>query len=205
MKTLKSIPFIIAYRLFLTIILIYSADILLAQKNNIKATAISELKFSFEYERALTSKSSLLLGYRQNNTGHSLSFYGPTAPYVNQGERITLSYRYYFLQNASRLEGIYFAPIASYGHHKVKHSQGCHRQNNYLSNKEKVKAIGIGLNLGTQKRWKFFDIDFGVNLTKNIVVGEIQEVRFTNGTSEKFKSDIDGFRPEIYFGIGFAF
>ncbi|MDC0460202.1 hypothetical protein OAM07_05545 [Crocinitomicaceae bacterium] len=63
----------------------------------------------------------------------------------------------------------------------------------------------IGINLGYQKRWNVFSLDFGLGIQYNTPLGGDQFILLSDGSSIEFPAYVKGFTPKAYFGVGFAF
>lgn len=207
MKQSKFPSLITIGKLFIFLELFFSTEISLAQKNNIKATAYTGLKFSFAFERSITPTSSIVLGYKESQTDYvhgRIPLLRENNGDYNYGHRLMIAYRKYFYGNTNRLAGAYFAPITSFGMHEVTYSETFQDGAKY-GGKEEVNALGLGVDLGVLFRRKVMNFEMGVNFSKNFVFGDVQEVRYADSRFEKFKSDLIGFSFEYYFGVGFAF
>jgi len=194
------------------------------QNNNIKATLISGQKTSFEYERAINTTSSALVGMKVYNQKTKNNF-------TTKGTRVGAEYRLYFTQKTKTLSGFYAAPNFSIGKHEVNYSRttgsglglgllfssidiiadGSLDNPLYLrtpvtiTGEADVTAQTLGLKVGFQKRWNAFTMDFGMNFTKNTISGHPNGLALSDGSFKNFDADLVGNRPEGYFGIGLAF
>ena len=137
----------------------------------------------------------------------------------------------YLTKKTETLSGFYLAPNFSMGKHKVKYRRTTGsglglgllfasidiiadgdldnplylRTPETITGEANITAQTLGLKIGYQKKWKFFTMDFGMNLTKNAIAGHSKGLKLSDGSYKKFNSDLVGNRPEAYFGIGFAF
>ena len=63
----------------------------------------------------------------------------------------------------------------------------------------------IGINLGYQKRWNAFSIDFGLGIQYNTPLTGEQFIPLSDGSNIELPAYVKGFTPKAYFGVGFAF
>lgn len=94
------------------------------------------------------------------------------------------------------MDRLYVGTNILYGHQKVDHVHKAETE---------IKQMGIGLNIGYQKKWERLTYDIGANLTKYIKTDGPEFIEYKDGTLQSFESDIDGIRPEVYLGISFFF
>jgi len=190
---------------------------------------LDDAKYGFEYERILNSNLSFTVGYRRNTTFYEAQngkwFFRGTRG-ENIGDRVLLSVRFNLLalspslkkistnseirthdeNSSSKVRGrLYLAPVFSYGVHDFEYDQGVRIQvegGSYPSSiNADLKVYGIGLNLGYSKTWGPINLDFGFNLTKNSMVDGSTGLEYFDGEIQKFPSDLNGLRPDLYVGF----
>ena len=62
----------------------------------------------------------------------------------------------------------------------------------------------IGINLGYQKRWNTFSLDFGLGIQYNTPLGGDQFIPLSDGTNIELPAYVNGITPKAYIGVGFA-
>jgi len=194
---------------------------------------LDDAKYGFEYERILNSSLSFTVGYRRNTTFYEAqngNWILRGTKGENIGDRVLLSVRFnlnsifqsqkkssptvemltHDENSSSKVSGrLYLAPIFSYGIHEFEYNQGVRVQVGSGSYPSKVKAdlkvYGIGLNLGYSKTWGPINLDVGLNLTRNSLVDGSTGLEYFDGKIQKFSSDLNGVRPDLYLGVGLVF
>ncbi len=213
-------------RHFLFLLMLISSP-LLAQQNNIKLALATKGKFIVAYERALSAQSSAQISFMFSDRQDKGGFLTNNSTYDNKGFRVGAAYRYYLLNNTKLFNGFYLAPNVNIGRHQLEYSELTNssflgkfasilasehsyfpcstRSSDYIQGKAEVTALGLGLKLGYQKRWKAFNFDLGVNFTRNSVLNKTDSFSLSNGEKKEYTSDISGQFTELYIGLGFAF
>ncbi len=214
----------IAKSIFVFVLLSIFAQNTSCQNNNIKVTFITGTKTSFDYERAINPVSSGLVSLKVYNKNTNNNF-------TSKGVRMSGEYRRYLTKKTETLSGFYLAPNFSIGKHEVEYSKTTGsglglgllfasidiiadgdldnplylRTPETITGEANITAQTLGLKIGYQKKWNSFTMDFGINLTKNAIAGHSKGLKLSDGSYQKFNSDLVGNQPESYFGIGFAF
>lgn len=210
--------------IFIIALLSISTQNTFCQNNNIKGTIASGGKTSIDFERAINTSSSAMLGVNIFNRRDKNHF-------ETEGIRISGEYRMYLTQRNKTLSGFYLAPNYSIGKHQVKYSKTTGsglglgllftsidiiadgeldnpiplRSPETITGEANLIAQSIGLKIGYQKRYKIINFDLGLNLRRNAIAGNTKGLQVSDGSYKKFNPDLVGNQPEIYLGIGFAF
>jgi len=213
---------------FVTFSLILISTLTFGQNNSIRLSTYTGLKFSLEYERKMKGNTSLNIGVKYNHTLENIPLVLDFSPSdhsfksKNEGLRITADFRKYFFKGKKGLQrimrGIYFAPNLSVGQHSIYYAKkvgihynvagagfGSGLQGEYAKGKAKVTAAAIGMKLGVQVDKKKGFVDFGVNVMGNTVLDFGRGITLTDGSVQKYKSDLSGLHAEVYFGLGRSF
>jgi hypothetical protein len=162
---------------------VFAGSTLKAQKNVLKANLLSPIVLtgSFFYERAITEKSSLQLGYFF--TGFSIS------DTKFRGYGITPEYRNYTAGEV--LNGFYIAPFLRYQNFSLseefKDSEGKNQEATAI-----LTTYGGGLTIG----WQWL---FGERITTDIFLGPCYNS--SNIKLEDNSSTVD-FSTDLFIGVG---
>jgi hypothetical protein len=179
--------------------------------NNIKLRFSNPFILELGCERTIQQDKSVLINVRYGLHDFSDNFDFPNG----ESYAITIGFRNY-LHPSKTLSGFYIDGELGAGLTKSSGSR-------YLGTEEvsfgfsvievPVYARGtaevivghIGINLGYQKRWNAFSLDFGLGIQYNTPLGGEQFIPLSDGSNIEFPAYVNGFNPKVYFGVGFAF
>jgi len=179
--------------------------------NHIKLSFSNPVILELGYERPVQQDQSVLINLRAGLHDFSDNFGFPKG----ESYALTIGFRNY-LHPTKTLSAFYIEGELGAGLTKSSGSR-------YLGTEEvlfgfsvidvPVYARGtaeaivghIGINLGYQKRWNVFSLDFGLGIQYNTPLGGDQFILLSDGSSIEFPAYVKGFTPKAYFGVGFAF
>ena len=182
-----------------------------AQSNTIKLRFSNPFIIKLGYERPIKLDKSLLINVRYGLHDFSDNFDFPNG----ESYALTIGYRNY-LFNSKSMSGFYIEGELGAGSAKASGSR-------YLGTEEvlfgftvidvpvyargtaEVIVGNIGLNLGYQKIWNVFSVDFGLGIQYNTPLAGDQFIPLSDGSNIEFPAYVNGFTPMVCFGIGFSF
>lgn len=193
--------------------LMINAEVGFSQKNHIKFSLITLQKLGLSYERETSSKHSVLVHYKKYKVVYDAHKAFRNYNYKNNGARIMVEYRVYFTSKEKNKNRFYLGPNVSIGNHEISYEEiestpffaGPESNPELADGKTTLISNGIGLKLGYQYCRKRIVFDVGTNLTLNSPMLPIYQLELSNGELVDYKTDIIGFFPEFYVGLGFSF
>jgi len=201
------------------------------------STLVIALLFIFIREQVLgsvvlQSLSPLDNVFKQYDVKGEGGFFGGNHNYKQTGTRVGLEAKLFPIAGKRKGVGLYLAPHASIGNHKVSYYDSnigstllglgfgvidiaadgnldnpntAFQSNPAVSGDANVKAIGTGLKIGLQNEIFGLTYNLGVDLNTNKVIGENNELALDNGTTKAFDKTIQGSKTAFFAGIGFNF
>lgn len=180
------------------------------QSNNIKLRIYNPAVAELCYERAIQQNKSILFNVKAGLYDFTGEWGLPTGGIVSAN----IGYRNYFA-NTRAMDGLYLEGELGIGQASASGSRyiGSQKISAFHSTTVKKYARGIaevtigrlGLNMGYQKRWNTFSIDFGVGIIYSTPISGDRSISLSDGSSLKLPNYINGFRPNGYLGLGIAF
>lgn len=179
--------------------------------NHIKLSFSNPVILELEYERPVQQDKSVLINLRAGLHDFSDNFGFPKG----ESYALTIGFRNY-LHPTKTLSAFYIEGELGAGLTNTSASR-------YLGTEEVLFGFSVvdvpiyargsaevivghfGINLGYQKRWNVFSLDFGLGMQYNTPLEGEQYIPLSDGSNVPFSSYIKGFTPKAYFGIGFAF